>query len=165
VFSVFERENADAAEKLDRLCEPNNLFELTSRKYMFIVPDCLDECLREARAVIDGLKFTNTRDVMSREFVGMSGAAMKVEEFTVKCVSAMIERIIVGASTRNKTEAGKLRAFIAGDTLAEILLSQAFLTPIVRECAVRTLNNMVNNIPQPPTDQPPAETVRTKRYA
>jgi hypothetical protein len=57
-------------------------------------------------------------------------------------------------AAKNSVDHVKMRAFIAGDTLAEMLMTPVFLTPSVRDAAVRTLNNMIENIP--PSDDPPS---------
>jgi type II secretory pathway predicted ATPase ExeA len=159
-YHVFETDNSKQGEKLNILYEPNNLFELTSRKHMFIVPDCLDDCVRAASGIIDELALDRTRQALHTCFHGLPVDAEKIEEILVGAVKDSILFKVRLAAAKNKTETAKLRAFIAGDTLAEILMSQAFLTPIVREAAVRTLNNIVGNVPPTPTDTPPADIVK-----
>ena len=54
----------------------------------------------------------------------------KIESIFLSVVRSEINLRIELVAAKNKTETIKLRAFIAGDTLAEILMSQAFLTPM-----------------------------------
>lgn len=153
-YGVFENENAEASKKLHDLFEPNSLFELTSRKYMFVVPACLPECEDSVTSIVDELKTDGTRTILLQECTDRE-LVEKIEQTLLNVVRGSILQQIHFAAAKNTTETAKLRAFIAGDTLAEVLMSQAFLTPIVREAAVRTLNNMINNVP-PPTDGPPS---------
>lgn len=156
-FPTFGAENDFIPVKLTQLFDPNNLFSLTSRKYMYVVPDCLPVCISEASRIMDDIVFEKTERCIKRLGLLESGAISfeDLKSATQECIKRAVVERIEATSWKNKHDSNKLRAFIAGDTLAEILLSQAFLTPIVRDAAVRTLNNMIENIPPTPDGPPP----------
>jgi hypothetical protein len=156
-YAAFQVENMSLPEKLNSLYDPNNLFELTSRKSMFILPNCLEDCLSAASDVLNELNVIATRSSIKEHFQTLSIDPNKVEEIILDAVADDIKGRLVDAAAKNDNERAKLRAFVAGDTLAEILMSQAFLTPIVREAAVRTLNNIISLVPPPPTRGPTAD--------
>ena len=133
---------------------------------MFIAPECEADCLTEAARLLDKITFEMTKVHFAEGKLSkiLPNSFAKVEDAISNSVRDAVKSRISLAAAKNKNESVKLSAFIAGDTLAEILLSQAFLTPSVREAAARTLNNMVNDIPPPPQG-PPAQSQKEQGAA
>ncbi len=156
-YGHFEAENQGLAAKLNAVFEPTNMFELTQRRHMFVTAECLEDCEKEVNGILAGLTLGRSEEAFRAWFSGVVEDPGEVPKIIYQFVKDAVLLRVRRAALRNKTESSKLRAFVAGETLAEILSSQAFITPSVRDAAVRTLNNMINDIPPP--EGPPTSDV------
>ena len=108
-YPIFERENSSVSERLNALFQPNSLFELTSRKNMFITPECLPECIAEASRVLDDLTFRQTKEFVRKKEI----------EATFGITAEQLEKIVCGTVK----DAVQLRIRLAAEKIKASLSS------------------------------------------
>jgi len=60
----------------------------------------------------------------------------------------------------NENQSAKIRAYVAGELLAGLLESPAYLTPVVRDAALKTLASYIGDLPRPPDPGAPPQSQR-----
>jgi hypothetical protein len=187
--------NNKILERLNAIFTTSNMFELTNRTYIYLLPQCVEECLPSVMQIVDNLSFAGAQEALQQCWAGNAlglpaesldalqdrNNAEEVVDFASyakstagkldlprfldviqRALKVEAEKLVRAAAEINGADSVKLRAFVAGETLAEIVLSQVFLTPRVREAAIQTLGNMMKHSPFPDGD-PHAHGVALRR--
>jgi hypothetical protein len=141
--------NADLEDKLNEIVSSSNIFEVTNRRYIYLLPDNIEEFIARFTQVVKAIDFSG---LVVRLWKLDGRRAHSVVESLRRSLLDEFELTARKAAVANAKNAMKLRTLVAGETLAEILLSQVFLTPIVREAAVKTLKSFIGD---PPSGSPP----------
>jgi hypothetical protein len=157
---VLAKNNPELEERLNAAISSSNIFEVTNRRYIYLFPENVEEFVPVVSEIVKAISY----DGLWGEIAKGNEPSLNAVKFTNReLLSALRGELEVEvlakvrtAAELNAADATKLRAFVAGETLADILLSQVFLTPRVREAAVRTLNNLVTNSPMPDGGPPRA---------
>jgi NACHT domain len=149
VIQCILDKNADLEDKLNEIVSSSNIFEVTNRRYIYLLPDNIGEFIARFTQVVKAIDFSG---LVVRLWKLDGRRAHSVVESLRRSLLDEFELTARKAAVANAENALKLRTLVAGETLAEILLSQVFLTPIVREAAVKTLKSFIGD---PPSGSPP----------
>lgn len=137
---------------INRAMSPARIFEITDRKHMHLVPECADEIWKnvEGKCEIDCMEelIVPLNKILSSERLSNIDPIINQEISTI--IRALVRRSIEEVAYQNEFESVKIKAFMIGELLAEMLLSPVFLSQKVRDVAIRTLENMVQDVPTPP---------------
>lgn len=155
---VLAIHNPEVPARLDAVISSSNIFERTNRKHIYLLPETVDDLIGSLFDVVGSIEYGDFR----AELLELSNESRLDINWSPDTLIASLENVLKieveadvrGAAAFNARDLTKLRAFIAGEILADILLSQAYLSPRVREIAARTLNNLVTP-PTPPEGTPP----------
>ncbi|HEV7600420.1 MAG TPA: NACHT domain-containing protein [Bradyrhizobium sp.] len=161
---VLRKDNPDLGAKLNGIITSSNIFEVTNRRYIYLLPDNIHEFLTPIQRVVETINLDGIPECF-RDQSEERLSDRKINALTKIIRQAFLDEVefaVRKAAEENARNALKLRAFVAGETLAELLLSQVFLTPRVREAAVRSLKYLIGDFSSPDGSTPKKEVLRAR---
>lgn len=144
-------ENTRFVDDLNAIFDGTNIYRLTNRQHFYLTVHCLDQCLREVESLVQQLDMRGFERYFYSVYLDQE---IPIAQLTRNAISHEVSKQVRRVAAINTSRAKKLLALVAGETLADILLSPVVLTPGVRQAAIATLKHIISDDPLGDKDPP-----------